>query len=441
MKNKKHILQYFPRKHLFILAALLCALLLVLILPAPSVSSERTNVALDLNSALLIAAIDNADQALNEQANKQSQIKQWRWQEETVRSGDNLSAIFQRASASTTSMYRLLENPDLAQQLKHIFPGQKFRFAYDDDEQLKAIQYVISRLEYIDFNAQDDGRFSAEHIKVQPDVQLSYRSATIDDSLFLAGQKSGIPQNLIMQLADVFSGVIDFVYDPRKGDSFDVLFEEKFIDGEKIGTGNLLAASYHGKSETYTAYRYDDGNGKVGYYNADGVSMRKAFLRAPLDFTRISSNFNPGRLHPVFKTTRPHRGIDYAAPTGTPVFAAGDGRVTQSGYNSANGNYVFISHGTAYVTKYLHLNKRYVKTGQQVKQRTVIGAVGSTGYATGPHLHYEFLVNGVHRNPRTVLNKLPSAEPIAKNELARFQEKIHTLQLQYNHRQQLLANN
>jgi len=441
MKNNKHILQYFPRKHLMILGALFCALLFVLLLPAPSASSERTSVALDLSSASLIAAIEEADQALEEQNNLEAEKSQWRWIEETVRNGDNLSAIFQRAKVSSSAMYRLLENPDYAKQLRRIFPGQKFRFALNLDEELSAIQYIISHLEYVDFNIQEDGQFFAEHIKVQPDVELSYRTATIDDSLFLAGQKAGIPQNLIMQLADIFSGVIDFVYDPRKGDSFDLLYEEKYIDGVKVGTGNLLAASYNGRAGTYTAFRYDNGKGKVGYYNADGVSMRKAFLRAPLDFTRISSNFNPGRLHPVFKTTRPHRGIDYAAPTGTPVFAAGDGRVTHSGYNAANGNYVFIAHGTAYVTKYLHLHKRYVKAGQQVKQRTVIGSVGATGYATGPHLHYEFLVNGVHRNPRTILDKLPSAEPIVKTELARFQEKIHSLQLQYNHRQQLIANN
>lgn len=147
--------------------------------------------------------------------------------------------------------------------------------------------------------------------------------------------------------------------------------------------------------------------------------MRKAFLRAPLDFTRVSSSFNMKRLHPVFKTLRPHRGIDYAAQRGTPVYAAGDGKVTASGYSKANGNYVFIQHGQRYTTKYLHLNKRSVKTGQTVRQRQVIGTVGSTGYATGPHLHYEFLVNGVHRNPRTV--PLPKALPIDKAERAAFE--------------------
>ena len=146
--------------------------------------------------------------------------------------------------------------------------------------------------------------------------------------------------------------------------------------------------------------------------------MRKAFLRAPLDFTRVSSNFNPNRLHPIFKTPRPHRGVDYAASTVTPVYAAGNGKVIESGYKNSNGNYVVIRHNGRYTTKYLHLHKRSVKRGETVKQGDLIGTVGSTGYATGPHLHYEFLVNGAHTNPRTVA--LPKADPISRQEMARF---------------------
>lgn len=158
--------------------------------------------------------------------------------------------------------------------------------------------------------------------------------------------------------------------------------------------------------------------------------MRKAFLRAPLDFTRISSGFNLKRLHPIFKTNKPHRGTDYAASRGTPVYSAGDGRVVQSGYSKSNGNFVVINHGTNYTTKYLHLNKRAVKKGQKVKQKKIIGWVGSTGYATGPHLHYEFLVNGVHRNPRTILKKLPKAKSIEASEKANFVAQIKGVQLQ-----------
>ena len=153
--------------------------------------------------------------------------------------------------------------------------------------------------------------------------------------------------------------------------------------------------------------------------------MKKAFLRAPVDFSRVSSNFNPNRLHPIFKTKRPHRGVDYAAPSGTPVFAAGDGVVKKADYSKASGNYVVIQHGGSYTTKYLHLNRRSVKTGQTVRQRQAIGTVGSTGYATGPHLHYEFLVNGIHNNPRTV--KLPQADPIEKSKIAGFRQQTALL--------------
>jgi murein DD-endopeptidase MepM/ murein hydrolase activator NlpD len=231
-------------------------------------------------------------------------------------------------------------------------------------------------------------------------------------------------------MANIFGGVIDFVYDPRKGDTFEVLYQQLYLDGEYYKDGNILAASYTNKGTQHTAYRYTDSNGKTGYFSAKGVSMRKAFLRAPVDFTRISSRFNPNRLHPIFKTSRPHRGIDYAAKTGTPVFATGDGRVITASYNNASGNYVVLQHGQAYTTKYLHLSKKHVKKGQRVAQGQIIGKVGSTGYATGPHLHYEFLVSGVHRNPSTILNKLPKARSIEVSELNRFNEMVNPVKTQ-----------
>ncbi|MGB1906647.1 MAG: M23 family metallopeptidase, partial [Spongiibacter sp.] len=187
---------------------------------------------------------------------------------------------------------------------------------------------------------------------------------------------------------------------------------------------------YHNQGQSFQAYRYINDEGDVDYFSEAGESMRKAFLRAPLDFTRISSKFDPKRLHPVFKTVRPHRGVDYAAARGTPVYAAGDGRVLEAGYSKANGNYVFIKHGEAYVTKYLHLHKRAVSKGERVKQRETIGWVGSTGYATGPHLHYEFLMNGVHRNPATIIDKLPPPKRVSGKEMPRFQQQISGMQLQ-----------
>ena len=215
--------------------------------------------------------------------------------------------------------------------------------------------------------------------------------------------------------------------DIRKGDKFSVVFDEEFLDGEKIGNGAIQAVTFTNQGKTFSAVRYTDSNGDTNYYTPDGKSMRKAFIRTPVDIGRISSHFNPRRLHPIFKTRRPHNGTDYAAPRGTPVYSAGDGRVIKAGYSKANGNYVFVQHGERYVTRYLHLHKRYVKRGQRVKQRQAIGTVGATGYATGPHLHYEFLVDGHHRNPATIVRKLPKAKAIPKSEMARFQTQTQPL--------------
>jgi len=203
-----------------------------------------------------------------------------------------------------------------------------------------------------------------------------------------------------------------------------VVYEELLLDGQRFDDGPILATSFTNRGETFEAYRYTDLEGDTSYYNETGVSMRKAFLRAPLDFTRVSSNFNPNRLHPIYKTQRPHRGTDYAAPRGTPVYAAGDGRVVEAGYTRPNGRYVFIQHGEQFETHYLHLHKLQVKKGVHVKQGDLIGTVGSTGAATGPHLHYEFLVNGVHRNPRTVHKILPKARSLPGAELPRYLASI-----------------
>jgi murein DD-endopeptidase MepM/ murein hydrolase activator NlpD len=217
-----------------------------------------------------------------------------------------------------------------------------------------------------------------------------------------------------MRLAGIFSWDIDFAQEIREGDSFNVIFEKQYIDGEFIGFGDIVAAEFKNQGEIFQAVKYDDGN----FYTPDGKSMRKSFLRAPVSFKYISSSFKKSRFHPVQKRWKAHRGVDYAGKVGTPVMAAGDGKVIKSAYDKYNGHHVFVQHGESYTTKYLHFTKRAVKYGDSVKQGQTIGYLGSTGLASGPHLHYEFLVNGVHRNPRTV--KLPKANPIAKEHAQAF---------------------
>ena len=218
--------------------------------------------------------------------------------------------------------------------------------------------------------------------------------------------------------------------DIRGGDSFSVLYETQYVDGEFISNGNIVAAQFQNQGHVYQAVRHTDGN----YYKPDGASMRQAFLRAPVSFQYVSSNFNPRRLHPVLKTVRPHNGVDYAAPVGTPIMAAGDGRVIASAYNNLNGHYVFIQHANNIVTKYLHLSKRLVAKGEKVRQGEAIGRLGATGRVTGAHLHYEFVVDGVHRNPRTV--KLPQATPLQGQEKNLFTAQAQQIlaQLQTNER-------
>ncbi|MBT4518761.1 MAG: peptidoglycan DD-metalloendopeptidase family protein [Halieaceae bacterium] len=356
------------------------------------------------------------------------------WTDFTVKSGDNLSLIFQRAGYTDRDVYRIVHKTTQGKALKRIFPGQTLGFMPDDQGNLLSVRHTLSPLETVTYTSTGP-TFERQRDLRSPLARDNWASGKIVSSLFLAGQKAGLSQSIIMELANIFGGVIDFVLDPRKGDTIHVLYEELYLDGEKYADGEILAASFTNRGTTFNAYRYQDSNGNVGYFNEEGVSMRKAFLMAPVDFTRVSSNFNLRRRHPIYKTTRPHLGTDYAAPRGTPVFATGDGKVVKAGYTRSNGNYVFIQHGEQYVTKYLHLNKRKVKRGQRVVQSQIIGSVGSTGAATGSHLHYEFLLNGVHRNPRTIHKKLPKAKTLAAADLPRFKLAIGSVATQLASRQ------
>lgn len=351
------------------------------------------------------------------------QPKEQPWLDQVVKRGDNLSLVFKRAGFGEREVHRVLSEAPDGKYLAKIHPGQVIAFQADDAGELTRIRHIRSPLETAIYWRTDSG-FTSEIETLSPEVRESWATGEITSSLFLAGQRAGLSQKIIMDMANIFGGVIDFALDPRKGDTIQVIYEELFLGAEKYKDGDIVAVSFTNNGKTYNAFRYKDASGEENYYSEDGVSMRRAFLLAPLDFSRISSNFNLRRLHPIYKTTRPHRGTDYAASRGTPVFAAGDGRVIKAGYSRANGNYVFIQHGEQYVTRYLHLHKRKVKKGQRVEQSQVIGTVGSTGAATGPHLHYEFLMNGIHRNPRTIHKKLPKAKSLPAAEMAAFRQAI-----------------
>ena len=401
------IAQEFPRRHLLLASALSGCLLALAIYPYGSNQIKR-QIYEPLDIVLESAAPDVTITP--------TESFELLWREQTVSYGDNLSTLFQRAKLTPRDVYEI-SSLKTGKSLRNLFPGETLRFGVDAEGQLQELQYIKNPLKRIVFK-KVGGNYEVEHLTNQPEIILTYREGVIEDSLYLSASKAMLPDKIIMELANIFGWDIDFVFDIRRGDSFSLLFEDRYLEGEKLSSGNIIAASFTNRGKTYEAVRYTNSRGLSNYYTPEGLSMRKAFLRTPLDIFRISSGFNLRRKHPIHKKIKAHRGVDYAAPRGTPVYAAGDGKVIETGYSKANGNYVFIQHGQTYTTKYLHLNRKKVRRNQTVRQRQLIGTVGSTGYATGPHLHYEFLVNGVHRNPRTV--KLPQAQPIAATEKRLF---------------------
>jgi len=336
-----------------------------------------------------------------------------------VKAGDSLARIFANLDIPARELKLLERTKPLGKRLTRIYPGHNFTFTLNDGNEIIKLTYSPGPLETLAFERAGDG-FIGREVQREPEVISAYKHAAIDHSLFVASQRAGLDDSLTMKLAQIFQWDIDFVLDIRKGDEFYVLFEERYLDGEFIGHGEILAAEFINQNDSYRAVRYVDDEGRNGFFNPEGKNMRKAFLRAPVEFSRISSNFNLRRKHPLYKRTMPHRGIDYAAPTGTPILSSGTGRIQSVSKSSANGNFIVVQHGEEFVTKYLHLSRfaRGIRRGNKVEQGQVIGFVGSTGWATGPHLHYEFLVNGVHKNPRTV--KLPDANPIPDQQLNRF---------------------
>lgn len=338
-----------------------------------------------------------------------------------IKAGDSIYKVLSAHGVSDSDIYEISLSDSKPRELTIMQPGQTLSFELKEDGDTVEVNKLVlqkSLLEQIVFNAKD-GDFTKERFVRTPETIQVYKEVSIKYSLSLDGLKAGIDQSILSQLSSIFAWDIDFALDLREGDTFSLLYEEKQLDGERIGFGNILAAQFVNNGKTFQAIRFETSRG-AHYYTPDGLSMRKAFIRTPVDFSRISSSFNPNRLHPIFKTSLPHRGVDYAARTGTPIKASGDGKIIFKGVQRGYGNVVIINHGRGYTTLYGHMSKfvRSLKRGSKVKQGQVIGYVGQTGYATGPHLHYEFRINGKHKNPVTV--KLPNDLPMTKKDLKRY---------------------
>ncbi len=407
----KKTFNQLPKPHKWLISAFAFIFCISLLLPSETATASRNSEVAELEIGKRYDLPVDLTQFPSEEWMATNDHE---WQSFEVRKGDNLAKIFQRAGLTPQDTYKISKSGNDAKALLKMMPGDNLDLLIDQDGNLQRLRYSMSATDTLELRLNDEGNFVSEIEEKAVDIRLNYAQGEVENSFWNAGMKARLTDNQIMSVANIFGWDIDFALELRKGDSFYVLYEEKYIDGEFAGFGDILAAQFVNQGETYTAIRYSDGN----YYTPEGRSMRKSFLRAPVNFKYISSNFKNRRFHPVQQKWKAHRGVDYAADTGTPVIAAGDGRVIKSAYDKYNGNHVFIQHGEKYVTKYLHFSKRAVKVGQNVKQGQVIGYVGSTGLASGPHLHYEFLVNGVHQNPRTV--QLPKAAPIAKSEATAF---------------------
>ncbi|MDT8410703.1 MAG: peptidoglycan DD-metalloendopeptidase family protein [Wenzhouxiangellaceae bacterium] len=338
------------------------------------------------------------------------------WQYVQVASGDTLDIIFRRLGLSPRLLHEIVTLDEDTGRLADLRPGDEFAFDIDDRDGFRALR-AESGDEYWLFVERDGETLTSRSEPRALEVRIAEVEAEITSSLFNAGKNAGLTDNMILRLAGIFGWDIDFALDIRRGDRFALVFEEIYRDDQFLRQGAILGARFINQGQSFAAVRFDAGNGP-DYYDPEGRPMRKAFLRAPLNFTRVTSNFNPKRFHPVTRRVRPHNGTDYGAATGTPVWSAGDGTVIEAGYGAANGNYIFVKHGNHIVTRYLHLSKKQVKRGDRVRQGQTIGRVGATGMATGPHLHYEFLVNGRHRDPRKV--DLPEVELLSPDLLPQY---------------------
>ncbi len=340
-----------------------------------------------------------------------------------VRRNDTLDRMFRQLKLSLQDLAAIRDLPGVRESLDLLKPGELITLVHADGL-VQALTRRISDTQTLIVKRLDDG-FAAEVIETPVELRTAYKHGRIDSSLFVAGRKMGVSSDVIMRLAnDIFGWDIDFALEIQPGDEFGIVYEQRYREGEYLGDGRILAAEFVNDGRTYRAVRYESEDGEIAdYFTPAGDSMRKQFLRAPVDFTRISSNFNPARLHPILNTIRAHKGVDYAAPTGTVIKAAGDGRVSLAGVQGGYGNVVILEHGAGVTTLYGHMSgfAKGIRNGLRVKQGQTIGFVGKTGAATGPHLHYEYRVNGQHKNPRTV--PLPEAHPIPAAYLAAFRAR------------------
>ncbi len=345
------------------------------------------------------------------------------WREERVQRGDTIGSLLARAGVDDAAAMQFLRVDPTARPVYQLRPGRAVRVATDDAGLLLGLKFQTGDGQLLAVEREGEG-FRAAQVAAAEDLRTTMRAGEIRTSLFAAADAAGVPDAITIALAEVFAGDIDFYHDLRRGDRFTVVYETRLIDGEPVGTGRILAAEFVNRGAMLRVFRWSDGEGGESYFREDGRSARGAFLRSPMEFSRVTSGFSLARFHPILKQWRAHKGTDYAAPTGTPVRATADGVVSFAGAQGGYGNVIFLRHDGSYSTVYGHLSRlaTSVRKGARVRQGETIGYVGSTGWATGPHLHYEFRISGEARNPLTVA--LPASRPVPAESLTAFRTDI-----------------
>lgn len=342
------------------------------------------------------------------------------WKTVTVQRGATLSTIFEGQGLGNSESLEIVRLSKDAARLKVLRTGDKLHLLKNAEGKLSELTYELDETHTLQVRRVDD-RLEAFTIAAEIQRRPAQAYGVIDSSLFAAGDRAGLSDRLTMELAELFGYDIDFALDLRQGDRFAVVYDELYKNGAKLRDGSIIAAEFVNQGRTHRVMRYEDVDGNDAYYTPEGQSLRKAFIRTPVDFARVSSGFNLRRRHPILNTIRAHKGVDYAAATGTPVKATGDGRIEFIGNKGGYGRVIILKHGSQYTTLYAHLS-RYrsgLKVGSRIKQGQVIGYVGSSGLATAPHLHYEFRQHGIHKNPMTVA--VPRANSLPRNTVAVWQ--------------------
>ena len=348
------------------------------------------------------------------------------WREERIGRGDTLQGLLSRLGVDGEEARQVLAGARTSPSLGRLIPGRSVLARVTSGGQLMLFRYLVSDQTLVTVT-RAGGEFQIREQQVALEAREIMRSGEIEGSLFGATDAADVPDRIASEMAEALSGDIDFHKDLRRGDHFSVVYEAFYLDGQLVKTGRLLATEFVNQGKAYQALYFKDAQGRDGYYSPDGQSMKRAFLKSPMPFSRISSGFSSARFHPVLQTWRAHKGIDYAAPTGTPVRAVADARINFVGVQGGYGNLVVLQHQGSYSTAYGHLSRfgKGLRRGASVAQGQVIGYVGATGVATGPHLHYEFRVNNVQKNPLAL--NLPTSYPLDSRARAQFASQAQPL--------------